>query len=145
MIARIANVGGFVASYANAAFDQGGREGFVDEWRANRAAAAPGAIPASGFGSDVNGLGAQAAARADAASNPIVYPLTALNGVTLGTYTVGQRTYDVNVDGVATYGLQADWTVDVVHAAGADGPLLKQQLMSGAEHYVKVWEAAIAW
>ncbi|GAA1925101.1 hypothetical protein GCM10009775_16750 [Microbacterium aoyamense] len=145
MIARIANVGGFVASYANAAFDQDGREGFVDEWRENRAAAAPGAIPAYGFGSDVNGLGAQAAARAGAASDPVVYPLTALNGVTLGKYTVGQRTYDVNVDGVATYGLQADWTVDVVHAAGADGALLKQQLMSGAEHYVRVWQAAIAW
>lgn len=145
MIARIANVGGFVASYANAAHTQDGRPGFVDEWRANRAAAGPGAITAYGFGSDVNGLGDQAYARADAASDPIVYPLTALNGTTLAKYTVGQRTYDVNVDGVATYGLQADWTVDVVHAAGADGALLKQQLMSGAEDYVRVWEAAIAW
>jgi microsomal dipeptidase-like Zn-dependent dipeptidase len=145
MIARIANVGGFVASYANAAHTIGDREGFVDEWRANRAAANPGAITAYGFGSDVNGLGDQAYARTDAATDPIVYPLTALNGATLSKYTVGQRTYDINVDGVATYGLQADWTVDVVHAAGADGPLLKQQLMSGAEDYVRVWEAARAW
>lgn len=144
MNARIANAGGFIASYANAAFTQGDREGFLDEWRANREAA-PDAVTAYGFGSDVNGLGAQAAARSDAAQNPVVYPLTALNGASLGKYTVGQRTYDINVDGVATYGLQADWTVDVVHAAGADGALLRQHLMSGAEAYVRVWEAALAW
>lgn len=144
MNARIANVGGFVSSYANAAHTIGEREGFLDEWRANRAAA-PGAITSYGFGSDVNGLGDQAYARTDAAQSPIVYPLTALNGATLDRYTVGGRTYDLNVDGVATYGLQADWTVDVVHAAGADGALLRQQLMSGAEAYVRVWEAARAW
>lgn len=144
MNARIANAGGFIASYANAAFTIGEREGFVDEWRANREAA-PGSISAYGFGSDVNGLGDQAYARSDAAQNPVAYPLTALNGVTLDRYTVGQRTYDINVDGVATYGLQADWTVDVVHAAGAEGALLKQHLMRGAEAYVRVWEAARAW
>ncbi|MET0297195.1 MAG: hypothetical protein ABW024_07320 [Microbacterium sp.] len=143
MNARIANVGGFVSSYANAAFTIGEREGFLDEWRANRAAA-PDAITAYGFGSDVNGLGDQAYARSDAAQNPVVYPLTALNGATLARYTVGQRTYDINIDGVATYGLQADWTVDVVHAAGAEGALLRQQLMAGAEAYVRVWEAARA-
>ena len=145
MIARIANVGGFVASYANAAHTQEGRPGFLDEWRANRGAAVPGAITAYGFGSDVNGLGDQAYARDDAAQHPVVYPLTALNGATLDRFTMGQRTFDINVDGVATYGLQADWTVDVVLAAGAEGPLLREQLMSGAEAYVRVWEAAIAW
>ncbi|MET0735177.1 MAG: hypothetical protein ABWY55_05980 [Microbacterium sp.] len=145
MIARIANVGGFVASYANAAHTQEGRPGFLDEWRANRDAASPGAITAYGFGSDVNGLGDQAYARDDAAQHPLVYPLTALNGVTLSKYTVGQRTYDLNLDGVATYGLQADWTVDVVQAAGAEAALLRQHLMSGAEDYVRVWAAARAW
>ncbi|QTX03384.1 hypothetical protein [Agromyces archimandritae] len=144
MIARIANVGGFVASYANAAHTQGDREGFLDEWIANREAA-PGVIDAYGFGTDVNGLGPQAAAREDAASDPLVYPLTALNGVTLDRYVMGDRVFDINTDGVAGYGQLADWTVDVVHKAGADGPLLEQQLMAGAEGYVRVWEAAIAW
>ncbi|MDY0908454.1 hypothetical protein [Microbacterium sp. CFBP9034] len=144
MIARIADVGGFVASYANAAHTQGGRPGFLDEWQANRDAAAPGAISAYGFGTDVNGLGDQAYARDDAAQHPLVYPFTALNGTTVDRFTMGQRTFDLNLDGMATYGLLADWTADVVAQAGADGPLLKQQLMSGAEDYTRMWEASIA-
>lgn len=145
MIARIADVGGFVGSYANAAHTQDGRPGFLDEWQANRDAAAPGSIAAYGFGTDVNGLGDQAYARADAAASPLVYPFTALNGTTVDRFTMGQRTFDLNSDGMATYGLLADWTADVVAQAGADGPLLRQQLMSGAEDWTHMWEASLAW
>ncbi|MEQ6899329.1 hypothetical protein [Microbacterium sp. KR10-403] len=146
VIARIADLGGFVGSYATAAYDDEDKHGgFIDVWRENNAAANPGAITGYGFGTDVNGLGDQAAARSDAATNPLEYPATALNGVTLDRFTMGERTFDLNTDGVATYGLQADWTVDIVQQAGPDAAKLKAQLMNGAEAYTEVWEAARAW
>ena len=145
MIARIANSGGFVSSYANSAEPQAGRGGYLNDWRANMAAAQPGSITGYGFGTDVNGLGNQAAARSNAAQQPLVYPFTALNGVTVQRETVGQRTYDLNTDGMANYGLLADWTADLVLAAGADGPAIKQLLMNSAETYTSMWEAARAW
>jgi len=145
MIARIANSGGFVSSYASSAEPQAGRGGYLNDWRANMAAAQPGSITGYGFGTDVNGLGNQAAARSNAAQQPLVYPFTALNGVTVQRETVGQRTYDLNTDGMANYGLLADWTADLVLAAGADGPAIKQLLMNSAETYTSMWEAARAW
>jgi hypothetical protein len=34
-------------------------------------------------------------------------------------------------DGVAQYGLYADWTTDLIRQAGADGTALRQQLFNG--------------
>ncbi|WP_200948686.1 hypothetical protein [Microbacterium sp. Root61] len=145
IIARIADAGGFVASYANSAEPQAGRGGFLNDWRDNSAAMSPGSVTGYGFGTDVNGLGNQAAARSNSAELPLVYPFTALNGATVDREMVGQRTYDLNTDGMANYGLLADWTADVVLAAGADGPALKELLMNSAEAYTRMWEAARVW
>ncbi|GIF15177.1 membrane dipeptidase [Actinoplanes teichomyceticus] len=145
LVNRLLGVGGFVASYAFAATDDGtGTPTFLDEWRANRALANGGRITGYGVGSDVNGLGPQAEPRRSAGSSPLAYPFTALNGTTVAKQVWGTRTFDLNTDGVAQYGLYADWITDLVDQAGADRALLARQLMSGAEAYVAMWERARA-
>jgi hypothetical protein len=141
LVDRILARGGFVASYAFAAYPTGGDPGFLAEWRANRALPHGNAITGYGFGSDVNGLGPQAPPRG---TDPLAYPFTAPNGTTVSKQVFGSRTFDLNTDGVAQYGLYADWTVDLIRQAGSDGPALRQQLMSGAEAYTRMWEQAIA-
>ncbi|MET7426907.1 hypothetical protein [Dactylosporangium sp. NPDC005555] len=139
MIDRMLALGGFVATYANSVPE------FLSEWRANRAAPHGNAIVGYGYGTDVNGLGDQANARPDASSAPLIYPFTAPNGTTVAKQVFGSRTFDINKDGAAQYGLFADWTTDLIQRAGGDSALLRQQLMAGAEAYVRMWEQAIAW
>ncbi|WP_083533877.1 hypothetical protein [Gordonia desulfuricans] len=130
---------GFAATYAYAAGDTGtGEPDFLSEWRADSAGLT---VRGYGYGSDVNGLAPQAPARLDASSDPLRYPFTAINGVTMDKAVLGTRTYDLNRDGVAQYGLYADWYADLLQAAGSDAPRLRAQLMSGAEGYVRMWES----
>jgi hypothetical protein len=145
IVDRVLGVGGFVASYAYPASDAGdGEPSFLSEWRANRALAHGGSITGYGFGSDVNGIAPQAAPRLDAAASPLTYPFTAPNGTTVSRQVMGSRTFDLNTDGVAQYGLYADWTSDLIRQAGADGPELRKELMNGAEAYTEMWEKARA-
>ncbi|MCC4907514.1 hypothetical protein [Microbacterium sp. cx-59] len=146
LTARVAQDGGFVAGYAYAASDAGnGEPDFLSEWNANTTAAGSGVLTSYGYSSDVNGLAAQPGARLDAASDPLGYPFTAPNGAVFDRQVFGQRTWDLNADGVAQYGLYADWVADIIRTAGADGAELKEQLMNGAEEYVQMWEASLAW
>jgi microsomal dipeptidase-like Zn-dependent dipeptidase len=145
LINRTLGVGGFVASYAFAAHDDGqGTPTFLDEWRTHRALANGSKITGYGVGTDVNGLGPQAAPRLDAGSSPLTYPFTATNGTTVAKQVYGSRTFNLNTDGVAQYGLYADWVTDLINQAGSDGPLLRSQLLSGAEAYTVMWERSRA-
>jgi microsomal dipeptidase-like Zn-dependent dipeptidase len=146
VVARIAKLGGFVTGYAFSASDgSDGQPGFLAEWRANRTASGAGVLTSYGVGSDVDGLGDQPPARLSAVQKPLVYPFTAVNGATFGRQVYGQRTWDVNKDGVAQYGMYADWLTDVLDQAGSDRAELKREFMTGAEAYVRMWEAARAW
>jgi microsomal dipeptidase-like Zn-dependent dipeptidase len=138
IVNRILGLGGFVASYGHDV------PHFLEEWRTNKAQSNGGAITGYGFGSDVNGLGPMPPPRSDAAASPLRYPFTALNGTTVQRQTFGSRTFDLNTDGAAHYGLVPDWIADLVQQAGGDGALLRQQLMSGAEAYTRMWEKSIA-
>jgi len=145
LVDRVLARGGFVASYAYAASDAGnGEPDFLSEWRANLALAHGGSITGYGFGSDVNGLAPQAPPRLNAAASPLTYPFTAPNGTTVGKQTFGTRTFNLNTDGVAQYGLYADWTTDLIQQAGSDGAKLRKQLLNGAEAYTEMWEKAVA-
>lgn len=53
----------------------------------------------------------------------------------------GDRTWDVNVDGVAHYGQVPDWVEDLRLVGGQE---LVDDLMEGAESYLSTWEAAAA-
>jgi hypothetical protein len=136
IVNRILGLGGFVGGYA------GPVPGFLGEWRANRALANGDRIEGYGVGSDVNGLGQQAAPRPDAGTNPLRYPFTAPNGTTVTRHVMGTRTFDLNTDGVAQYGLYADWVTDMLQQAGSDAPRLRRDLMNGAESYTAMWERA---
>ncbi|MGN7155417.1 hypothetical protein ACTHRK_04775 [Dietzia cercidiphylli] len=137
---RMHEQGGFVAAFAWPAdatenFDTG----FLEAWRANTAGTTrPWA--GYGFGSDVNGLAPLADPRPSAATDPLVYPFTALSGEVMDRWQFGERVYDLNVDGVAQYGLYADWAADLLHRAGPDRPELERQLMGGAEAWTANWE-----
>ncbi|AVZ41234.1 hypothetical protein CT688_11115 [Dietzia sp. JS16-p6b] len=137
---RMHEQGGFVAAFAWPAdatetFDTG----FLEAWRANTAGTTrPWA--GYGYGSDVNGLAHLADARPSAATDPLVYPFTALSGEVMDRWRFGDRVYDLNVDGVAQYGLYADWAADLLHRAGPDRPELERQLMGGAEAWTANWE-----
>ncbi len=133
---RIYRLGGFVAPYA------GDSTGFVDKWRQHLGWADPRFYFGFGFGSDMNGFGAQGDPRGADAPDPVTYPFTGLGGVTVDRQRSGERVFDVNTDGVAHYGLYPDWVEDAQHVAGADGPALADDLARGAEAYLQTWERA---
>jgi hypothetical protein len=89
-----------------------------------------------GYGADLGGLAAQPDARA----NSVHYPFKSYDGkVTLDRQRSGDRTFDYNTDGVAHYGLYADWFQDV---RGLGGPKVAADMWRGAEAYLEMWERA---
>ncbi len=50
----------------------------------------------------------------------------------------GQRTFDLNTDGLANYGLYADWLQQVRQT----GPAIAHDMFQGAEAYLEMWERA---
>ncbi|WP_157572474.1 peptidase M19 [Nevskia soli] len=103
---------------------------------------------AMGYGADTNGLGAQASACTDCKA-PVTYPFTLFKGpdwgsefagvapVTFDREVTGQRTFDVNAEGQAHYGLKADW-VEQLRIEGGEPAL--NALYHSAEAYLEMWE-----
>lgn len=102
---------------------------------------------AMSYTSDVNGLAAQ-----PGPSEPrISYPFTLFQGPDWGSkfngiqpitfeesaIPEGDRYFDYNKEGIAQYGLYADW-VEAVRKKG--GAKALNALYSSAEHYLRVWE-----
>jgi microsomal dipeptidase-like Zn-dependent dipeptidase len=128
---RIYSLGGFVTPYA------GDAQTFVDAWQTDRTAHDPRYPFGIGYGSDMNGLGTQGGPTAD---HPIGYPFTSYDGgVTFDREQWGQRTFDLNTDGVANYGMYADWLQEL-HVLG--GAPLMNDMFNGAEAYLQMWERA---
>ena len=136
---RIYRLGGFIAPYA------GDSEGFVQKWRAHLGWADPRYYFGFGYGADMNGLGAQGDPRGAAVPSPVRYPFQGLGGVRIRKQHAGQRVYDVNVDGVAQYGLYPDWIEDlrlIAEAQHGDGEAIATDMARGAEAYLQTWERA---
>ena len=92
-----------------------------------------------GYGPDANGLGQLPEPSED--GHPVSYPFKSLDGgVTFDRQVSGERTFDVNTDGTAHYGLLPDWFEDLRLADG-DGDLTRD-LQRGAEAYLQTWERA---
>ena len=69
------------------------------------------------------------------------YPFKSLDGsVTLDRQHTGDRTFDYNNDGVAHYGLYADWADEV---GNLGGPGIADDLLNGPEAYLQMWERAV--
>lgn len=130
---RIYQEKGFITPYA------GDSDGFVAKWRRMLTWANPKTYWGIGFGADINGLGAQGDPREGAAKNPVRYPFTGLGGVKVGKQVSGKRIYDINVDGVAHYGLYPDWIEDLRVQAG---PAIVEDMARGSEAYLQMWERA---
>jgi hypothetical protein len=132
---RVYGLGGFVEPITT------GPESFIEEWRQLRAAANPRFRFGIGFGADANGFHAQPPARGAGQPNAVSYPFKSLDGqVIFDRQVSGQRVYDVNVDGVAHYGLYPDWMEQLRLLAGEP---IADDLMSGAEAYLQTWERAV--
>jgi hypothetical protein len=90
-----------------------------------------------GFGSDMNGLSQQTGPNS---GPPVNYPFKSFDGgVTFSRERWGDRVFDINKDGVANYGMFADW-LNAVEQAG--GPAFTHDMFNGAEAYVEMWERA---
>ena len=98
---------------------------------------------ATGFGSDINGIHKQSKPRDDAADRPLPYPFTGYAGdVVFERQTSGERVFDLNVDGVAHYGLYPDYIADIGNQPGGQEAL--KYLFRSAEAYLQAWERSWA-
>src|SRR5947209_4600870 len=110
---------------------------FVAQWRIDKGVADNRYTFGFGWGSDMNGLAEQPASDSSA---PISYPFKSYDGrVTFTREQWGQRTFDFNTDGLANYGLYADWMQQVQRIGGA--PVMHDPF-NGAESYLDMWERA---
>jgi hypothetical protein len=112
----------------------------VDKWRKHLTWADPRYYFGFGYGADINGLGAQGNPRGADAPNKVTYPFTGLGGVTIDKQVSGQRTYDINLDGVAHYGLYPDWIEDLRKQGGTG---IAEDMARGSEAYLEMWERAV--
>jgi hypothetical protein len=132
---RVYKLGGFIEPISTSP------ESFIEEWRQLQAVADPRFKFGIGVGSDANGLHAQPPARGADKPNPVTYPFPSLDGhITFDRQVSGQRVYDVNVDGVAQYGLYPDWMQQLRLLGGQP---VANDLMNGAEAYLQTWERAV--
>jgi hypothetical protein len=124
--------GGFVSEPVNPLL------AFVNIERADKAQSDPRYHFGFGWGSDMGGLGMQAG---PSSAYPVTYPFKSYVGNVSFTREVwGQRTFDLDTDGVANYGLYADW-LHGLQLAG--GNAMMHDMFQGAEAYLEMWERAV--
>lgn len=94
-----------------------------------------------GYGADNNGLALQPAPRPDAEDKPFEYPFTSYDGqVSFERQITGERVFDVNLDGVAHYGLYPDYFADLRNQEG--GEEVMKYFYRSAEAYLQMWQRA---
>jgi len=96
-----------------------------------------------GIGTDTGGLSSLPGPRADAVQHPLRYPFKSYDGkVTFTREVTGTRTFDLDTDGVAQYGLMADLLADMQQQPGGRQALAL--LFRSAEAYLETWQRAFA-
>lgn len=96
-----------------------------------------------GLGMDMNGVGGWPAPRGADAPNKVEYPFRSVDGgAVLDRQVTGERTWDVNTDGAAHYGLMPDWIEDIRRVGGTDAV---HDLFQGARTYLDTWAATTAY
>lgn len=94
-----------------------------------------------GIGTDTGGFASLPAPRRDAAAHPLRYPFRSYDGrVTFTRERTGSRVFDLNIDGVAHYGLIPDLLADTETSSGGRRAL--SLLFNSAEAYLEMWERA---
>ncbi len=108
---------------------------YVDDYRKFRPKSTPFKL-GWGYGADLGGLSHQP----DADGAKITYPFKSYDGkVTFQREKTGDRTFDYNTEGVATYGQYPDWFEDLRRLGGQ---AMVTDMESGAEAYLEMWERA---
>ena len=96
---------------------------------------------AVGLGTDTGGFNSLPGPSPDAGSNPLKYPFHSYaGGVKFKPEQTGQRTFNINNDGVAQYGLFADLLAEVQRAK--HGKRALPALFRSAQAYLDTWRAA---
>jgi microsomal dipeptidase-like Zn-dependent dipeptidase len=96
-----------------------------------------------GIGTDTGGFSSLPGPRSDAMTHPLRYPFKSYDGnMTFTREVTGSRTFDLNTDGVAQYGLIADLLADMRQQPGGRQALAL--LFGSAEAYLETWQRAIA-
>ncbi len=133
---QIYRLGGMAAARADTAPALAAR---IEELRADRSKRHYFGV---GLGTDTGGFSSLPGPRPDASRTPVSYPFRALYcNVRLQRERTGSRTFDINSDGVAHYGLIPDLLADMQQHGG--GPALRS-LFRSAEAYLRMWQLAYA-
>jgi len=127
---RLWKLGGMVFS------GHSGTDSYVKRWQEYRPRETPFAS-GWGYGADLGGLSNQPDKSAKGA---ISYPFKSYDGkVTFERQKTGERTFDFTKEGVAHYGLYADWFEDLRRVGGQQ---FADDMWKGAEAYLQMWERA---
>jgi len=138
-------IGGMI-TVGNPRGDCGNTSGFKPGWDyavGKMRKDATDAFPGVAFTTDMNGFGGSTGPRfgpcASGQTNPLPYPFTGVMGGTFNAQVTGSRKFNFNDQGLAHYGLLADFFADLPRAGmtAADMDLL----LNSAETYIRMWEA----
>jgi hypothetical protein len=89
---------------------------------------------------DIQGVTGQAEADSGVIIN---YPFNSYDGqVRFYQPETGSRQFDYSREGVAHYGLLAEWVENLSQVDAQRGDEVMQSFMSSAESYLKMWESA---
>jgi Membrane dipeptidase (Peptidase family M19) len=131
---RIFQLGGMAFPAAGSA------QGFVDAWRTYRPKATP-QFFGWGYGADLGGLATQGAPAPAGSPNQVTYPFKSLDGsTTIDRQRTGERVFDYPTEGVAHYGLYAEWYEELRKSGG---PRIAEDMLRGPEAYLQMWERAV--
>ncbi|MCU1600924.1 MAG: hypothetical protein JWO22_1633, partial [Frankiales bacterium] len=136
---QILKMGGVVTPHAE------GSSSFLGKWELLRKHADKRFLFGIGWGSDISGFSAQGAPRHPAPGKGVTYPFKGLGGTTIVKAHTGDRTWDINTEGVEHYGLYPDWVQDVQVQANqiGDGSAFTKDVQNGAESFLQMWERGI--
>ena len=130
--ARVAQLGGILAPYN---WDAHSISGSITKYLAVvEQTPYLNAVP---FSTDMSGLGNQPGPRSDVDTNPLNYPFITEFGLTVDKQQTGNRTFDLNLDGMAHYGMVADHIEDI-REQGTNA--VYDAVMNSAEGYLQMWE-----
>ena len=130
---RIMRNGGVVAPNDN------NTKGYFENWKRLRKQRGKGYFYGIGYGADMNGFSSSAGPIGDEVK--ISYPFKTVDGnVTIQKQKSGERTFDINEDGISHYGLFPDW-VEALRKLGGDQ--IANDMANGTEAYLQMWERAV--
>ena len=132
---RIYRLGGLVTPIASDS------KALVEDWKTLKPQRDRRFYYGFGYGADMNGFHKLGAPRGGEAENPVTYPFKSWDGKqTISRNVAGERTWDINTDGVDHYGLFPDWVEDLRKLAGDE---IVRDMGRGAESYLQMWERAV--